>query len=151
MIGIVKIVQHIDAAAKHHALINHAQFTVQPAPSQRQQHAPAGCQRRIHAPIHAGTAHFFLPLSRQRCRANAIDQHLNPYPALGSANQGISHARTCAEHVEQVSFHLHPSMRAVNCLNQRRKVRATAFQQLKIFSEVLRFFVALRAQWHNVA
>ena len=41
MIGVVKIVQYVDAAAKHNVLINHAELAVQPAPCQGLQNRPA--------------------------------------------------------------------------------------------------------------
>ena len=68
VVGVIQIVQHIDAAAKNNALVHHTQLAVQPAPvvwHQQAQPPQASPQRRIHTPLYASLPHFLLPLQRQ--------------------------------------------------------------------------------------
>ena len=64
VVGVVKIVQHIDAAAKQHLAVNHAQFSVQAPPALRQQQT----ERPAHSIHQQARAHATLRCALQRFR-----------------------------------------------------------------------------------
>ena len=85
MVGVVKIVQHIDAAAKHSVLVHHAQLAVQASPPVWHQQAQARAQGRINTPLNPGFFKAAFPFWRKSCSADAINQHLYVDAACGSA------------------------------------------------------------------
>ena len=94
VVGVVKIVQYVDAAAKNRVLVHHTQFAVQAAPAVRHQQAQTTQtrrQRRIDPPPHTGFGHFLPPGGRQVSRTNAVHQHLDPDTAQCGPHQRLGH------------------------------------------------------------
>ncbi len=139
VVGVVEVVQHIDAAAKNRVLVHHTQLAVQAAPSigyQQAEPAQASGQRRIDQPHHSGVFHLLLPGRRQGVRANAVDQHLDAHPAQRGPHQRLSHLPACQVQVKNVGFHLHPGRRAVYRADQGGKILLPALEQLQSFRSV---------------
>ena len=133
MIGVIKIIQHIDATAKNNALVHHTQFAVQPAPALGHQQAKARGQWRVGTPLDTRIGQIFFPRLRKRSRANGIDQDLNPHPTSGSPNQGIRHISACAMKIKNIGFQLYPAFSRIKSLDECREQRLSALKQLERF------------------
>ena len=137
VVGVVEIVQHVDAATKNQHLVHHAKLAVQPAPTARQQQAqtapaqPAHAQRRIHEPLHARCSELFLPFCGQGSRTYAIDQHLYRHAAPGRTHQRVGHLCPGPVKVKNIGFQLYPPGRAIKGLDKRREKRLSALKQLQ--------------------
>ena len=128
MVGIVKIVQHVDAAAKNRVLVHHAQLAVQAAPPVWHQQAQARAQWRINTPLNARFIKPPFPFRRKRCGADAINQDLYGNAACCGAGQRVRHVRTGAMHVKNIGFELNPALGTVKRLDQRGEIRLPAFE-----------------------
>ena len=111
MVGVVKIVQHIDAATKNRVLVHHTQLAVKAAPAFRHQQAkPAQTRRqwRIHHPLHTGLLHFLLPRRRQRVGANAVHQHLDTHATPRGPQQCFGHGFASPVYIKNIGLELYP-------------------------------------------
>lgn len=132
VVRVIQVVEHIDAAAKHQPLIDHAQLAVQPAPllgAHQVQAAPGARERCIHLPMHTGSGQPLLPGGLQRRGADPVHQHLHRHAAAGGAHQGLRHLGAGAVEVKNIGFQLDPINGRIHSADQGGEKGLAALQQ----------------------
>ena len=125
------IVEQVDATAKGHRAVDHADLAVQAPPAFGQQQAPA--LRRIeHAPVHASGLPALLPFDLDVTGAHAIEHHAHRHAARGGVGQGLRDRdhRTCD--LEDVGFEHHLGARAGDGVDQRGEEGFAALEQRQL-------------------
>ena len=131
VVGVVKIIEHVDAAAKQHPPVHHAQLAVQAPPAAGQQQAQSA-QGGVHPPLHTGRSEAGSPEGRQAAGAYAVHHQMRAHAALRRTGQRFAHAAARAGEVEDVGFKLNVRQGCIHGLDQRREQLLCALVQAHI-------------------
>ena len=131
VVGIEKIVKHIDATTKCHAPVDHAQLPVQTPPAARNQHAQIA-QRGKDRPFNSRRIKTGRPGGRNAWCANTVHGQIDGHAALRRTLQSRSDLQSRGFHVEDIGLHADFMDAAINGLHQGRKKGLPTLQQHKL-------------------
>jgi hypothetical protein len=128
VIGVVEIIQHVDAAAERNQPVDHAQLAMQAAPAAQPEHSEPP-DRRVHTPLDAGAGEALAPFSRKRPAAEAVDHHLDGHATKARPFQRQRDLDALAGEVEDVGLELHFARSPLDGSHQRGEPFAAALEQ----------------------
>ncbi len=131
--NVVLVVDDVDATAKSHCAIDHAELAVQASPATGQQQAEAP-QRGIDVPMHSRLVKPLLPGLGHHRRAHAVDHQSHHHATSGCAFQRFGHAERRAGELEDVGFQVHHTARSIHGVHQGREELGAALQQQQLMT-----------------
>ena len=133
VVGVIPVVQDVDAATKSQLPIDHTQLAVQAAPSTWYQQTQR-TQRRIDPPLHAGIGKALTPGIGHWRSTHPIDHHPDPHTPGSGAQQSLGHLSPGTIEIKNIGLKLHVRARAVQSLDQGCKKFLAAFQQTNLMA-----------------